>query len=418
MQPSQITHQYAADHDVMEVGDDKVGICDVNVDSDRGQYEAGQSANGKQPDKAKSIEHWSGEGNGTLVEGGCPVEDFDGGGHTYHETEERKNHCGIERDAGDKQVMRPDQESKDGDGHARHGDKLVAEHAFAREAGHQFADHSHRGQDHDVNGRMRVKPEQVLEQNRVPAKSGIEDAKMQETFGNHEHHGDGNHRSAKDHDHAGRIVRPDEQRQTVPGEAGRAHAVDGDDEIESSEDGRKTSDEDRESSFDHIAVAGSAVGGIERPAGIDASVQHAMQEKNAGSDVEVPAQQVDARKGKILRSDHQGYEEVAKNRGYDWNQKEEHHDDTVHGKHLVIGVGLQQVALRCKQFEPDEHGKETAKEEESAHRNQIEERDPLVVRGQEPGLEAVSVVEVVQLRSRSLIYRNCCTRHDYCTCAF
>ena len=72
--------------------------------------------------------------------------------------------------------MAPDQEAEDGDGEAREGDEAVAEDALAREAGDQLADHAHRRQDHDVDGRVRVEPEEVLEEDRVAAERGIEDA--------------------------------------------------------------------------------------------------------------------------------------------------------------------------------------------------------------------------------------------------
>ena len=54
--------------------------------------------------------------------------------------------------------------------------KRVAEDALAGEAGDDFADHAHAGQDHDVDGRVGVEPEQVLEQQRIAAEAGIEDA--------------------------------------------------------------------------------------------------------------------------------------------------------------------------------------------------------------------------------------------------
>ena len=41
------------------------------------------------------------------------------------------------------------------------------------------ADHAHGGQNHDVNGRVRIEPEQVLEQNGIAAKARVEDADMQ-----------------------------------------------------------------------------------------------------------------------------------------------------------------------------------------------------------------------------------------------
>ena len=52
--------------------------------------------------------------------------------------------------------------------------EAVAEHPPPREAGDDLADHAHRRQDHDVDGRMRVEPEQMLEQQRIAAERRIE----------------------------------------------------------------------------------------------------------------------------------------------------------------------------------------------------------------------------------------------------
>ena len=58
--------------------------------------------------------------------------------------------------------------------------ELVAEHRPPREAGDDLADHPHRRQDHDVNRRVRVEPEEVLEQDRVAAELGVEDPDVEE----------------------------------------------------------------------------------------------------------------------------------------------------------------------------------------------------------------------------------------------
>ena len=84
--------------------------------------------------------------------------------------------AGVDRLAADEHVVAPDQEAEDGDREAREGDELVAEDRLAREAAIDLADHAHRRQDHDVDGRVGVEPEQVLEQHRVAAERRVEDA--------------------------------------------------------------------------------------------------------------------------------------------------------------------------------------------------------------------------------------------------
>src|SRR5258708_3254664 len=58
-----VTHNSAADHDVVEVCNDEVGVVDVNVQAQGGEEQAREPANGEQPDKAKSVKHWRIPGN-------------------------------------------------------------------------------------------------------------------------------------------------------------------------------------------------------------------------------------------------------------------------------------------------------------------------------------------------------------------
>ena len=110
MHASEKPHQDATHHDVVEVGDDKISVGDVDINAEGGEEKPGQSADGEKSDKAESVEHGRGIRNRTLVEGSRPVKDFDGRGHADEESQERKNHRGIERDAGHEHVVRPDQE--------------------------------------------------------------------------------------------------------------------------------------------------------------------------------------------------------------------------------------------------------------------------------------------------------------------
>ena len=110
-----------------------------------------------------------------------------------------------------------------GDGDRGQGDELIAEDALAREAGDDLADHAHAGQNHDVHGRVRVEPEQVLEQQRIAAQLRIEYADVESALQRHQQQRDGDDRSAQHHDESGSVVRPAEQRQAAPGQA-RARA--------------------------------------------------------------------------------------------------------------------------------------------------------------------------------------------------
>ena len=54
VQAAHVGHDHAADHDVVEVGDDEVGVVDVDVDRQRGQEQPGQPADREQADEARA----------------------------------------------------------------------------------------------------------------------------------------------------------------------------------------------------------------------------------------------------------------------------------------------------------------------------------------------------------------------------
>ncbi len=135
-----------------------------------------------------------------------------------------------------------------------------------------------------------------------------------------------------------------------------------------------------------------------------------MQHQDAGGDIEIPAQQIDAREGQVLGANHQRHQEIAQHGGDGWNQEEEDHHLAVHGEEFVVSVGLHQVARRSQQFQADEQGKESSNKEEESDGKQIQQRNALVVNREQPGLDAIFLVEVV------LAFRgNCCGGHFYCT---
>ena len=80
--------------------------------------------------------------------------------------------------------------------------------------------------------------------------------------------------------------------------------------------------------------------------------------------------------------------------GIDGHQEEEHHDDPVHGEQLVIGVVLEQ-AVWAEQIQPHAHGEGSADEEEGGDGEQIQQRDALVVGGEQPRFPAVVDIQVV-----------------------
>ena len=246
MQPAEVPHDRAAHHDVVEVRDDEVGVVHVDVEAHRGEEQSRQPADREQADEAERVQHRRVERHRPFVDRGRPVEHLDRRRNRDEEADEGEDQPGVHRLPGDEEVVPPDQEADDRDRQRRERDERVPEDVLAREGLDDLADDPHRRQDHDVDGRVRVEPEQVLEQHRVAAERRVEDAEVQRPLRRDHEHGDRDDRRSQDHDQAGRVVRPHEQRQPEPRQPGRAHRVDRDDEVQAGEDRREPGDEDAE----------------------------------------------------------------------------------------------------------------------------------------------------------------------------
>src|SRR3972149_686434 len=79
-------------------------------------------------------------------------------------------------------MMSPHQKAGKGDAQTGESDKFVAENMPMREGGDEFADNGHAGQNHDIYGRVRVEPEEMLEQNRVAAHGRVKNSDTGKSF--------------------------------------------------------------------------------------------------------------------------------------------------------------------------------------------------------------------------------------------
>ena len=133
-----------------------------------------QAARCEQADEAERIEHRRFEADLAAIQRSRPVEDLDGRGHGDDEGQEREDQARIRRLARHEHVVAPDEEADAGD--RQHGidHEVVAEDAASREAGNDLGDHPHGRQHHDVDRRMGIEPEQMLEQDRIAAMRRVE----------------------------------------------------------------------------------------------------------------------------------------------------------------------------------------------------------------------------------------------------
>jgi hypothetical protein len=81
----------AAHHDVVEVGDDEVGVVEVEVGGEGAEGEAGEAADGEEEEEEEGVEHRGVDLDGALVERADPVEDLDGGRDRDEEGQRRED---------------------------------------------------------------------------------------------------------------------------------------------------------------------------------------------------------------------------------------------------------------------------------------------------------------------------------------
>ena len=160
----------------------------------------GETTGREQPDEPERVQHRRFEADLTAIERGRPVEDLDRRGHRDDERQKREDQIRIGRLARHEHVVAPDEESDAGDRDHRIDHEIVAEYPAPREAGNDFGHHPHRRQDHDVDGRMRIKPEQVLKENRVATIVGVEDRQSEPAFRDNEQQRNRQHGRRQHHD--------------------------------------------------------------------------------------------------------------------------------------------------------------------------------------------------------------------------
>src|SRR5262249_48335738 len=151
--------------------------------------------------------------NRSLVERRSPVEYLDCGWNRDNKTENRKYQARVLRLTRHKHVMAPHQEANDRDGKTGECDEGITEDLFMVVRRDEFAHHTHSRQNHDVNSRMRIEPEHMLEKNRIATQGRIENSDPPNTLDSNKDQCDCQHRRAQHLNDGGGVMRPDKQRQ-------------------------------------------------------------------------------------------------------------------------------------------------------------------------------------------------------------
>ena len=168
--------------------------------------------------------------------------------------------------------MSPHEEAKHRDRDGAERDEAEAEDVAMAVHRDDVADDAHAGQHHDVHRRMRVEPEEVLEQHGIAAHRRVKDSDVETALDDQECDGDAQHGSREHLDDRGRIDRPQEQRHAEPGHSWRTQLVNGHDEVEAGEDRREAEDEHAHQHWDGSTRRElRGVRRVERPTGIEST---------------------------------------------------------------------------------------------------------------------------------------------------
>ena len=172
---------------------------------------------------------------------------------------------------------------------------------------------------------------------------------------------DRDYRCAQNENKTRRIHRPDEQRQSEPGHSGRAHFVNGDDEVQARQDGRKTGNENANCSQHHIRICIPCTERrVERPPCIHAACHDSDQRERRADHEHVPTRQIKPGKRKILSPDHERNQKVSQRCRYRRNQKEKYHHDTVQCEDTVVHVVTHHLPGWRDKLEANQNGKDAA----------------------------------------------------------
>ena len=242
----------------------------------------------------------------------------------------------------------------------------------------------HGGQDHDVDRRVGVEPEEVLVEDGVAARAGVEEPEPPPVVDADQEQRDAQHRRGQYLDDGRGVDRPDEDRELVPAQPPAPQRVGGDDEVDAGHDRADAQHEDPQHHGHHRRGRPRRVGRIERPARVGRAGHDRVQHDDGPGHVDPEAHEVEAREGHVLRADHERQEEVAERAGDGRDHEEPHHHHAVQREELVVRARAHERGARREVLAPDEERERAAQRQEEAHRDQVHDPDLLVVLAGEP----------------------------------
>ncbi len=244
---------------------------------------------------------------------------------------------------------------------------------------------------------MRVEPEEVLEEHRIAAQGWIENPDFRDAFHDQKNQSDRENWGRENLNDRSCVERPDEERQARPGQARCAQLVNRHDEVQTRENGRKARDESAEDHENDRRARTNRVRSVERPAGIRAAEKQSAECDDRTGDEDIVGRQVDSRKGDVFCAEHDRKHEVSESARNPWNDDQKHHDRAVVREHLIVSVRVHQSLSAGKMLQANQHGENSAQQEEEQNREQVHDPDPLVIESGHPRPDTFAMIQVVML---------------------
>ncbi len=230
----------------MEVSHNVIGVMQRTVETGIGELNARYTTNREQEDKANRPEHRRAEGQRAAPHGRDPREDLDARGNRDNHRCENEVALRVERQTDRVHMVSPDDEADNTNRDHSVSHAEITEDRLAREGRNDVADDTETRQDQNVHFWMTEEPEQMLVKDRITTAIRREEGRAKVTIS--QQHGDATceNRKRKQQQECSYQHSPGEQRHLVQRHARSTHVQDRRNEVDRTEDRRRSGNMERE----------------------------------------------------------------------------------------------------------------------------------------------------------------------------
>ena len=285
-------------------------------------------------------------------------------------------------------MVGPDAEPDEADRDPGEHHELIPEQGLPREDRQDLREDAEGGEDQHVDLRVSEEPEEVLPQDRVRPRRGIEEVRPQLTVEQQLEQRDRDDRQGEGEQQLHHEPHPHEHGHAEQRHPRRPEIDDRDGEVHSSRRRGDPGDDqpDRVEAHPDRRIGGRVRRVAEPSAVRRASEEEARVQEQAAEQEHPVAVRVQPWERDVPRTDHQRDEVVEERRRHRHHEQEDHRDP-VHREDLVVLIGVQQRALGLSELGADQQRLDTSDDEEHEGRHPVQDPDLLVVDGREPARE-------------------------------